>query len=76
MMKKVQTACFEVVEANLYLDAYPKCGKALEYYYTARDRAEYLTKEYEAKYGPLTAKSNTGNSWDWISSPWPWECEG
>ena len=33
-------------------------------------------KEYEEKYGPLTANANTGSEWNWIDSPWPWECEG
>lgn len=76
LMKKVQTADFELIEANLYLDAYPYCQKGLEYFYTARDRAAYLKKEYEEKYGPLTANANKGNEWNWTSSPWPWKCEG
>lgn len=75
MLKNVQISDFELVEANLYLDAYPHCTKALEYFYTARERADYCRKEYEKKYGPLTAASNTGNTWKWIDSPWPWECE-
>lgn len=76
LMKKVQTADFELIEANLYLDAYPNCPKALEYFYTARERANYLRKEYEEHYGPLTASANMGNCWKWTESPWPWECEG
>ena len=76
LMKKVQTADFELIEANLYLDAYTYCKKGLEYFYTARDRAAYLKKEYEEKYGPLTANANTGSQWSWTSSPWPWKCEG
>ena len=76
MLKRVQIADFELIEANLYLDAYPHCGKALDYFYTARDRALYIRKEYEEKYGPLTANANTGNEWNWIDSPWPWKCEG
>ena len=51
MLKKVQIADFELIEANLYLDAYPYCQKALEYFYTAKDRADYLRKEYEEKFG-------------------------
>ncbi len=76
MMKKVQIADFELVEANLYLDAYPNCKRGLEYFYTARDRAAYLRQEYENKYGPLTASANKGDCWSWIDSPWPWKCEG
>ena len=76
MMKKVQIADFEFVEANLYLDAYPHCEKALAFFYDAKERSECARKEYEKKYGPLTATSNMGNEWNWIDSPWPWECEG
>ena len=75
-MKNVQIADFELIEANLYLDVYPNCKKGLEYFYKARERATYLRKEYEEKYGPLTANSNMGKKWDWIDSPWPWKCEG
>ena len=76
MMKNVQTADFEMIEANLYLDAYPNCSKALEYFYTARDRAEYLTKEYESKYGPLLQSSTASNStYRWLEEPWPWKYE-
>ena len=76
MMKKVQMADFELVEANLYLDAYPQCEKALTFFYNAKEKSECARKEYENKYGPLTVMSNTGNEWNWIDSPWPWECEG
>ena len=75
-MKNVLIADFEVIEANLYLDAYPDCPRAMEYFCAANDRAAYLRKELEDKYGPLTATSNTGKTWRWIDSPWPWKCEG
>ncbi len=76
MMKKVQMADFELIEAKLYLDVYPYCEKALAFFGEAKERSECARKDYEKKYGPLTAKSNEGNEWNWIDSPWPWECEG
>ena len=76
MMKKVQMADFELVEANLYLDVYPGCEKALAYFYDVREKSECARKDYEKKYGPLTVISNEGDAWKWIDSPWPWECEG
>lgn len=76
-MRKVQMYDFERIEANLYLDAYPYSEQALEYFLGAKNRSECAKREYEEKYGPLTAKSVDGNNgWDWINSPWPWECEG
>jgi len=76
MMKKVQMADFELVEANLYLDVYPNCEKALAFFYETKEKSECARREYEKKYGPLTVTSNEGNEWNWIDSPWPWECEG
>ncbi len=76
LLKKVQMADFELIEANLYLDVYPYCNKALDYFYKAREKAECARKEFEDKYGPLTANANRSDEWKWIKSPWPWECEG
>lgn len=76
LLMQVQTADFELIDTNLYLDVYPYCNKALDYFYKTREKAEYLRREYEQKYGPLTANANRTDSWDWIESPWPWECEG
>jgi spore coat protein JB len=76
LLKKVQIADFELVEANLYLDVYPYCNKGLGYFYATREKATRLRHEYEEKYGPLTANSTKGDSWNWIDSPWPWKCEG
>ncbi len=76
MMKQVQIADFELIEAKLYLDVYPHCEKALAFFYDTKEKSECARNEYEKKYGPLTAMSNTGNEWNWIDSPWPWECEG
>ena len=32
---------------------------------------EFLDKEYEARFGPLTL--NGANSDAWLQDPWPWE---
>ena len=37
---------------------------------------EQAAKTYEANFGPLCIRATTsGNHWDWISDPWPWEEE-
>ena len=76
LLKNVQMTDFELVEANLYLDVYPNCHKALEYFYATRQKANMYRKEYEEKYGPLTAAATNSAGWNWIDSPWPWTCEG
>ena len=37
----------------------------------AKDEFE-ITKEYEAKYGPLTSSASNADRWDWVSEKWPW----
>ena len=73
LLHNVQDAGFAVVEANLYLDAYPECEQALEYYNQKVNEYENTVKEYEEHCGPLTAKANKGGKWHWIYTPWPWE---
>ncbi len=75
LMRKLQACSFALVEANLYLDSHPTCQNGLQYF--AEHKAEYekLLKEYESKYGPLTARASDGHSkrWEWVTSPFPWE---
>ncbi len=67
---------FAIQETVLYLDAYPKCAEALEYYHQLiAQRAEVLSA-YEKNCGPVTMYGNMSRtSWDWIKDPMPWEPE-
>ncbi len=74
LMKKVQTASFALVEANLYLDTHPTCKEGLEYFRRHKEEYEQAKKEYEKSYGPLTANASDGTKkWEWVTQPFPWE---
>ena len=74
LMNKIQAASFAVVEANLYLDTHPTCRDGLEYFRKHKKEYDLSVKEYEEKYGPLTAVSSEGTKkWEWVSTPFPWE---
>lgn len=74
LMRKIRELDFVINEVALYLDVYPRCRKALEYYRRACAEREVAVNEYESKYGPLTFFENRDNcSWQWINSPWPWQ---
>ena len=73
LMRNVQEAGFTLTEAALYLDTYCNCSEALEYFYETRERYDAAVREYEESCGPLTQNANTGDRWNWISTPWPWE---
>lgn len=73
-MRKVQAANFSLVEANLYLDSHPTCKDGLEYFEEHKKVYEQAVKDYEEKYGPLTAHSaNSSKKWEWVTKPFPWE---
>lgn len=74
LMKKIQTESFALVEANLYLDTHPTCSEGLKYFRTHKEAYEEAVKEYESKYGPITAAASAGTrKWEWVTQPFPWE---
>ena len=74
LLRKIQEIDFSLYETVLYLDAYPDCREALDYYHALRSQRKGLVTQYEREAGPLTAFSNQSQtSWDWIRSPWPWQ---
>lgn len=74
LMEQIRAVDFALYEVILYLDVYPNSCDALETYHKLKTQKEALHKEYEAACGPITAFGNqSGTSWDWISSPFPWE---
>lgn len=67
---------FAIYDTVLYLDAYPHCREALEYYHRLIQDREVVVCEYRKKYGPLTSNDNISQTaWQWIDDPWPWEPE-
>ena len=74
LMEQIRAVDFALYEVILYLDVYPHSCDALETYHKLKAQREALRKEYENTHGPLTAFTNeSGTSWDWIGSPFPWE---
>ena len=67
---------FSIQETVLYLDAYPDCREALQYYHKLIAERKDLMKSYEMQCGPLSIYGNTSDdSWDWVKGPWPWELD-
>lgn len=72
MLKAVQMHCFAAYDARLYLDTHPTDLTALDYFKKHAAMGMLAKKDYEAKFGPLTAE-DAGDSWNWVDDPWPWE---
>ena len=74
LMRQVQQESFALVEANLYLDSHPTCPMGLKYYALHKKEYDELMKQYNEKYGPITAgQSSTEKKWGWVTTPFPWE---
>ena len=76
LMKKLQAVDFAIVDTILYLNAYPTCPQALDYYKKLVKERESLCEVINERCGPITAMSNKSHSeWNWVLGPWPWEPE-
>ena len=75
-LKKLQAIDMALVETALYLDSYPENKAALAYYSKLVDEHDRLSALMTREGRPMTQHaSGKGESWNWVSSPWPWEIE-
>ena len=76
LLRRLQVVNFARYDTILYLDAYPDCRKALDYYHKLLEMQRRLVAEYESKHGPVTAFGHESkDSWLWTTTPWPWEAD-
>lgn len=75
LFKRIQQLAFTKTELELFLDTHPECRASLDYYHRVVAEYNALLKEYETRFGPITACANMGESWNWIKGPWPWHLE-
>ncbi len=67
---------FAIGEVTLYLDMYPDCAKALDYYHRLIDARNETVALYEETCGPLTQNGNLHSTvWQWTDGPMPWESD-
>lgn len=75
LLTYIDALSFAMIDLNLFLDVNPNNQEAINLFNQYRKENEDLTKEYEAKYGPITTDSDSLNSypWAWDDMPWPWD---
>ncbi len=67
---------FVISDLLLYLDTHPNDQQALQHCREHISMRKQALAEYARLYGPLTidtANDNASESWNWVSTPWPWE---
>lgn len=84
-MSKEQLLClinevsFAKDDMLLYLNTHPHDKNALEYIQEQVKIRNKALKEYAQRFGPLTidtTNDTASDSWEWVMTPWPWECKG
>jgi len=76
LMKRLRKVDFSIYDTVLYLDVYPTCTKALEYYHKLIAEREELCNKINSSCGPITVNNvKPGGKWSWTKGPWPWECD-
>lgn len=75
LLRRLQALDFSIVDTVLYLDAYPDCQNALDYYRKLVSERDALKRSLaENCKRPVTNFENASNdAWDWTNGPWPWE---
>ncbi|MCD7842052.1 MAG: spore coat protein CotJB [Lachnospiraceae bacterium] len=65
---------FLLTDMQLYLDTHPHDKNAIDYYQYYVGVKKNLVREYEDKYGPITAQGSHGNTvFTWAEEPNAWE---
>lgn len=74
LMNRLQALDFSIVDTVLYLDAYPHCQEALDYYHKLVSERDALLRAMAQRNTPVTNFENASHDgWDWLNGPWPWE---
>ena len=74
LCRRLSEAEFAAHELHIYLDTHPFDSSAAAAAQKYDNFSAELRREFESKFGPLTA-GDDGNRWAWISDPWPWNNE-
>lgn len=76
LRQKLQRIEFAIADLVLYLDAYPNCRAALEYYHRLIDERKETIAEMNSTCGPITYYDNESRDcWEWVDGPWPWQID-
>lgn len=73
LMCKLRKVDFAIYDTVLYLDVYPDCVKAQEFYQKLICEREELCRLINSSCGPVTFNNVLSGKWNWTKGPWPWE---
>lgn len=69
----LSSAQFVAWELHLYLDTHPEDEDAKRQLEEQLKKVDMLRRDFEDRYGALSAKTGSGR--EWLKNPWPWDLE-
>ena len=71
---KIMEESFIVNDLNLYLDIHKNDNDIYELFKKHEKLLTSYINEYQNRYGSICLNGESDN-YNWINSPWPWECD-
>lgn len=74
LLRNIDAIAFTVHELRLFLDTHPTDTTGIALFNKYQQKLNVLVAEYTRTYGPIDSNTpNTGDTWQWVKDPWPWE---
>ncbi len=73
LKKDLGAVSFAMDELRLFLNTHPCCKEALMYFNKLSDQRACILEKYQQFELVEGYSASSGNAWNWIDSPWPWE---
>ena len=72
-LSQLQALGFAIAELALYLDTHRTDEEALKLYRKYQQLYRAGAEAYTETVGPLNHQTGTGDTYQWLDDPWPWE---
>lgn len=74
LRRQISAVAFTLFDLRLFLDTQPNDQTAIQLFNKNLAKHTALVADYERRFGPYsTFNDTTGNTWQWVKDPWPWE---
>ena len=75
LLKRLQVCDFVLVECVEFLSTHPNNQEALNYLKKYQKMRETALRDFESRFGPITACGYEGYTtrFSYVDGPWPWE---
>ena len=74
LRREIAAVAFTLFDLRLFLNTHPKDMTGIQLFNKNLAKYNALVADFERRFGPYNTFNDTsGNTWQWIKDPWPWE---